>query len=455
MVPYQVTRRGEIVPILFAGRPWVGLTLALLLLLGSGAASLWAQAVASAQISGLVTDPSGAAVPNANVIATQTDTGVVRTTLSGPDGTYVLPNLPVGPYRLEVRANGFNTYLQTGILLQVSNTVAINVTLHVGQVNQQVQVSANASMVQTDSTSVAQVIDQRRILDMPLNGRQATQLILLSGAATNTLPANQDLQGSKTYFSSQTVSVAGGQANGTNYLMDGGDNNDAFSNIDLPFPFPDAIQEFSVQTNSLSARYGLHPGAVVNVVTKSGTNQYHGDAFEFVRNGAFNARDFFAATQDTLRRNQFGGTIGGPIKKDKVFGFFGYQGTRIRTAPPQSIAFIPTQAALNGDFSQLESATCQSSHKARTIVNPVTGQPFLNDFVTPSLFNQQALALLKYLPVSGNSCGEATYAIPSPQNEDQYIGRVDWNQSTKDALFGRYFIANYNNPPVFDNNLLL
>ena len=292
------------------------------------------------------------------------------------------------------------------------------------------------------------------MVELPLNGRQATQLVLLSGAATDTYKG-ADLVTSKNYYSSDTISVAGGQANGTNYLLDGGDNNDAFSNVNNPFPFPDALQEFSVETNSLSAQYGLHPGAVVNVVTKSGSNHFHGDVFEFVRNGDFDARDFFSATQDTLRRNQFGGTLGGRILKDKLFGFFGYQGTRIMSSPASSISYVPTAAVLAGDFSALESAACQSSGKPRTIINPATGQAFTNDFVSPSLFNQQALNILRYVPTASNSCGKLTYGIPKPSGEDQYIGRVDWNQSAKNNFFARYFIADYAAPPDFDNNLLL
>ncbi len=439
---------------------WTFLVVISVLLTPAASIPLWGQAVASAQISGLVADPSGAAVPGAKITATQTETGLVRTVPSGLDGTYVLPNLPVGPYKLEVQVSGFQTYVQTGIHLQVSDNPTINVTLRVGQVTQQVEVTANANMVQTQATSVSQVIDQRRIVDLPLNGRQATDLILLSGAATDTPPANgdmfDDLKTSKNYFSAAEISVAGGQSSGTNYLLDGGAHMDAFSNINLPFPFPDALQEFSVETSTLSARYGVHPGAVVNAVTKSGTNQFRGDAFEFVRNGIFNARDFFAAKQDTLKRNQFGGTIGGPIRKDKVFGFFGYQGTRIRTAPPSFISFVPTQAALGGDFSQLESAACQSSGTARTIVNPATGQPFVNDFVDPSLFNPQALALLKFVPVSSDPCGEVTYSIPKPQREDQYVGRADWTQSAKHSFFGRYFYADYGSPGQFSKtNILL
>ncbi len=418
---------------------------------------LRSQGVASAQMQGLITDPSGAIIPKASVRVTQTNTGLVRNTLSGSDGTYVLPNLPVGPYNLEVQARGFQAYMQTGIILQVSNNVTINVTLKVGQVSQKVQVSANASMVQTQKTSISQVVDQARIVDLPLNGRQATSLVMLAGAANDNGPANgvSDLTGSKNYYGADSISVAGGQANGTNYLLDGGENMDAFSFVNLPFPFPDALQEFSVQTNSLSARYGFQGGATVNVVTKSGTNKFHGDAFEFVRNGDFNARDFFAASQDTLKRNQFGGTIGGPIIKNKLFGFFGTQWTRIRTAPPSSIAYVPTSAIMNGDFSALGSAACQSSGVAKTFINPATGQPFAGNQVDPAQFNSVALNVLNYVPSSNDPCGKLTYAIPEPQNENQYIGRVDWNQSAKNSVFGRYFIANYQAPASFNKNMLL
>src|SRR6266568_3484808 len=336
-----------------------------------------AQAVANAQIHGLITDPTGAVVSGVQIKVTQKETGQVRTTVSGDDGSYVLPNLPVGPYTLETTAQAFKTHMQSGIILQVGNNVQINVQLQVGTVNQDVQVMANASMVETQDTSISEVIDQRRIVDLPLNGRQATDLIVLTGGAAAPPNASRVAEGTSghDYISAAGVAVSGGQANANNYLLDGGDHNDSHSNVNLPFPFPDALQEFSVQTNGVSARYGMHPGAVINVVTKSGTNQFHGDLFEFVRNGNSNARNFFAAAHDSLRRNQFGGTIGGPIRKDKLFVFSGYQATRTRTAPPQSVAFVPTQAALNGDFSTIESAGCQSSRKAVTLIDPTNGQP--------------------------------------------------------------------------------
>jgi hypothetical protein len=318
--------------------------------------------------------------------------------------------LPVGPYQLKVTASGFKTFVQSGIVLQVGNNVQINVPMQVGALSESVQVTASTEMVETKENTIAQVIDQRRIVDLPLNGRQPTQLILLSGAAFTT-PAG-DLASSKNYFSSTTISVAGGQGEGLNYLLDGAEHVDSFSNVNLPIPFPDALQEFSVQTSSVPARYGLHPAGVVNAVTRSGTNEYHGDAFEFLRNGKVNARNFFAPAPDTLKRNQFGGTVGGKIIRDKLFFFAGYQGTRNRSNPPQSVSFVPNQAVLNGDFSTIDSSTCVAGGKGKTLTDPLTGKPFPGNIIPVSRFNQQALNLLKYIPPSSDPCGKIVYGVP-------------------------------------------
>jgi Carboxypeptidase regulatory-like domain len=422
-----------------------------------------AQAVATAQIEGTVSDPSGAAVPGAEIVATQTTTGLIERTLSGSHGNYALPNLPVGSYALTVKAKGFATCVQSGIFLHVGDKPETKVILHLGAVSQQVQVTANASMVQEENTSVSQVVEQQRMVELPLDGRNPEDLIQLTGAAdplTTSVSGHTDLSPGtggigKQWADETPYSVAGGQANGTNWLLDGADNNDTAMNVPLAFPMPDAIQEFSVETSVREARSGLHPGAVVNVVTKSGTNQFHGDLFEFVRNGDLNARNFFAPTQDTLKRNQFGGTVGGPIKKNKLFAFFGYQATREIDISTGNIAYVPTAPMLNGDFSTFESAACQSNHVARTITNPVTGQPFPNDFVNPTSFNSSALRLLKYVPVASNPCGEVLYDLPSTGNENQYLGRVDWVQSQKNDLFTRAFIDDYSNPSVWNGTDIL
>ena len=417
------------------------------------ASPVFAQAVAIAQVSGVVADPSGSPVPAAQVRMTETEKQLMRSTVTDAQGRYTLPNLPVGPYRLEVSAPGFKSYTQSGILLQVGNNVQINVAMQLGALTEHVEVSAQAGMVETTENSVSQVIDERRIVDLPLNGRQPTQLILLSGAAMTT--PGGDMRGSKNFYSSTTISVAGGQANSVNYLLDGGDNNDSFTNVNLPLPFPDALQEFSVQTSSLPARFGLHPGAVVNAVTKSGTNDWHGSLFEFLRNGDVNARNFFTPTHDTLKRNQFGGTVGSHIIRDKLFFFGGFQGQYNRQDPGHSISYVPTSAVLNGDFSTIDGPGCISGGKGKTLTDPMSGAPFAGNQIPVSRFSKQALALTKYLPEAQSDCGKVTYGIPTTGDEDQVIGRIDWVQSSKHTLYGRYFLDDYRNPSVFDGKNLL
>ena len=277
------------------------LAAALALLAPSG----FGQAVSSAEISGVISDATGGGIPGAQVKVTEIEKQFSRTAVSDAGGRYTFPSLPVGPYKLDVTSSGFKSYAQSGIILQVGNHVTIDVAMQVGNVSEHIEVQASASLVETRDNTISQVIDQQRISELPLNGRQPTQLILLSGAAIVT--PGGGMVGSKNYFSSVTISVAGGQANGINYLLDGGDHNDSMTNVNQPLPFPDALQEFSVQTSALPAKFGLHPGAVVNAVTKSGTNAIHGNLFEFLRNGNMNARNFFASRHDTLKRNQFGG----------------------------------------------------------------------------------------------------------------------------------------------------
>ncbi|HYL39517.1 MAG TPA: carboxypeptidase-like regulatory domain-containing protein, partial [Bryobacteraceae bacterium] len=332
--------------------------LALAVLTFSAPRAAKAQAVAVAEVSGTVSDPTGGALPSAAVIMTETDKQLSRSTVTDTSGHYVLTNLPVGPYKLEVKAPGFKDYVQTGIVLTANNNIQINATMQIGSITERVEVSATASMVETKENSISVSIDQQRINELPLNGRQATQLIVSLGAASY---GDSGDTGSKTFYSATRISVAGGQSNGTAYLLDGGDNTDAMSNVNLPTPFPDAIQEFSVETSAVSPRFGIHPGATVNVVTKSGSNQFHGDLFEYLRNGDVNARNFFAATHDSLKRNQYGGTAGGRIVKDRLFFFGGFQGTRNRSTPPQLITHVPTAASLTGDFSSLTAAGCQST----------------------------------------------------------------------------------------------
>jgi hypothetical protein len=411
-----------------------------------GTTFAFGQANGGGSIQGTITDGTGSAVGGATVEAVQTESGLQRTVTSGGDGGYNLPSLPVGPYTLKVTATGFSAYSQSGIVIQVGNELRIDVKLQVGGVSQTVQVQAAASMVQTEDQSISQVVDRQRTVDLPLNGRQATQLILLTPGTANA-PAT-DLATSKNYPAAVTLSVAGAQATNINYLMDGADNNDAFTNVNLPFPFPDAIQEFSVQTSGLSAQYGIHPGAVVNIVTRAGGNSFHGTVFEFLRNGDFNAKNYFSTKQDTLKRNQFGGVLGGPIKKDKLFFFGGYQGTRTRQTTNAFTSYVPTAAMFNGDFSAYTT-------KKLTVPNSSPTQYFPNNQISPTLFNASAIQLLKnYIPQATDPTGKLVYGLPLPQNEDQFIGRIDWTATTKQTVFGRYYLTHYTQPGIFNNNLL-
>jgi hypothetical protein len=418
-----------------------------------------AQAVAIAEIDGYITDPSGRAIAGAQVKATELDKDQVHNTVSDATGRYALPNLPVGNYRLEVASSGFKTYVQTGIILQVEQNIQINVAMQIGAVTESIRVEANAAMVETKENAVAQVIDEQRLVDLPLNGRNPAQLLTMTGAGTATMTLNGgDLTGSKNIQGSNgsgQFSVAGSQANGINFLLDGGDNNDPFSNVGLPIPVPDFIQEFNVQTNGLPAQYGLHPGGVVNIVTKSGGNAFHGDLFDFLRNRVFNARpDGVASAQparDSLKRNQFGGTAGGRIIKDKLFFFGGYQGTRQRSDPSQNTAYVPTAAVLQGNFSIVDAAKSNGGCLSKAVQLKNNGIPYAGNLIPPTTFDLAAMKLAsQYLPVSSNPCGSIQYGYLADNPDDQWIGRVDYIINDKHSMFGRYYLYDYLGEVLFD-----
>src|SRR6516162_8951972 len=332
----------------------------------------------TSQINGTVRDTSGLAIPTAAIKATQTATGIVRSTSSGSDGSYVLPNLPIGPYVLEVAKEGFSRYVQSGIVLQVDTNPTVDISLRVGAVNEQVTVEAVALQVETRTTSIGGVVDNRQITEMPLNGRDPHELVFLAGMAS--YPGDGSMNSIRNY-PTVVVSVAGGNGDGVAYLLDGVIHQDPYNSLSLPLPFPDALQEFKVETSAVPAQYGYHATATVNAVTKSGTNEYHGDLFEYLRNGDLNARDFFASSRDTLKRNQWGGTVGGAVKKDKLFFFAGYQRTSLRSDPPQSFAYVPTPDVLAGDFTVRAGPLCNAG---RTIPLPPS-QGFVNQKLPLSL----------------------------------------------------------------------
>jgi hypothetical protein len=409
-------------------------------------AGLFAQIAATAQISGTVQDSSGSAVPGAQVTVIQTGTALTRTAPTGSTGEYVLPSLPIGPYRIEVKKEGFTTYVQSGIILQVDTNPTIDVTLKVGSVSEQVIVEAAASMVETRSTGVGEVIDSQRVVELPLNGRQATQLINLAGAAVTIPLANVgQLYSGKNNPDEAPISVAGGGANSAlTYVLDGGSHNDPVNNLGLPLPFPDALQEFKVETSALPAQYGHHGSGAVNVVTKSGTNEFHGDAFEFIRNAYFNARDTFAPVRDSLKRNQFGGTLGGPMKRNKIFFFAGAQFTIQHSAPTVGTNFIPTPAMLTGDFTAITSPACNAGRQI------TLKSPFVNNKISPAMFSQPALKMLTYGYGSAeDQCGTVHFGSLNSFSSQYGIGKIDYQINSKHSIFGRYFGAHSFAPPTY------
>jgi len=419
--------------ILFAG--------AAILVMATGLA--WAQA--TAELAGRVTDESGAVLPGVSVTVTQTDTGFTRTTVTDGEGGYSLPNLPTGPYRLEVALQGFRTYVQTGIVLQVGATPTINAVLAVGNLEETVSVEAATPIVDVRSAGISDVVENERIVELPLQGRQVTDLIVLAGAAVQTGTASN-----RAMTGGVSISVAGGLSFGVAYTLDGAMHNDVNNNANLPMPFPDALQEFSVATSGLSAQNGMHAGASVNAVTKSGTNQLHGNAFEFVRDKRFNAKDPFAAIDPTtgerkndgLVRNQFGGTLGGPVVRDKLFFFGGYQGTEVRQTPAANISYVPTAAMLAGDFTTYASAACQGRDVA------LRGG-FVNNRISPSAFSPAALNMAKRLPTTTDPCGQITYAIPDDSREGDGLGRADYQHSANHSIFGRYMFKFVKKDPPY------
>ncbi len=425
---------------------------------------LYAHAQATAQISGTVLDASGAAIAGAQVQITNTGTNAVRTAQSSDDGSYSFPNLPIGPYKLEVSKQGFTTYVQSGIVLQVNTNPTVNVTLQVGAVTQTVEVQANAAMVETQSSAgLGQVIQPEQVNDLPLNGRQATQLILLSGGAVNNTSVG-GVQGNLDYEGPGGTgvvgySVAGSQSNETNYYLDGSINMDFRTNLGEPFPFPDALQEFKVESSAMAPSSGSHPGGAVNVATKSGTNSFHGDAFDYLRNTVLDAYpDRFAASNgtlppavpDNLKRNQFGGVLGGPIKKDKLFFFYGFQGTEERVIGALTTVHVPTAATLQGDFTAFLAPPCQS--KQVYLNSTYTTAPDSN-VIQPAFLStssaQIAAKFAGYLPPPQDACGTATYHPFTNDHEFQNIGRVDWQRTQNDSLFFRYFITKYTLLPYY------
>jgi hypothetical protein len=428
------------------------------LLLGLVAAAVfsspaWTQGQAT--ISGSVTDASGAIVVGANVTATESQTGIERTTASDSSGLFVLSALRPTEYSLTVSAPAFRQYSEKGITLLADQSATINVKLEVGSTTETLTVVASGAQVDTATATLRQVVDSSRMVMLPLNGRNAAQLTTLVAGAVTAPNQNADQGSTKSFPAAVTVSTNGSRQNWVSYLMDGVPNVDVLDGINMPFPAPDALQEFSVQTSNYTTEVGESAGGIVNIVTKSGTNSFHGDAFGYLRNAVFNAHNFFAAQRDPLKRAQYGGTIGGPIIHDKLFIFGEYQGTRIRSNQGGLSAYVPTAANEAGDFSSLLSINPNNPQgKVTTIKDPATGQLFPANIIPLSRLNPASAAVMKALPQAGGN-GLIHYSQPIIQNYDEVLTRADYSISSNDRLTVRYFWDRYIGAPVYSASEIL
>ena len=428
------------------------------------------QVAGAGSIQGTVTDPSGALIPNASVKLVESSTQVTLTTKTSSGGDYAFPNINVGTYSVTVTAPGFETYTSTGNVLEVGSSIAINAAMTIGSANVKVEVRSEGMALQTEDVSFKQTIDAKEMTEMPLNNRYMTGLVSLVGGTQSQVPS--DASGSK--FPTQTTgfSVAGAQGNAVTWRLDGGDNVDYMGGGNGPLPFPDAIGQFSVETAALGGQGGNEGGGLINIVTKSGTNTYHGSAFWFVRNNYLDADNFFSTSRDTLHQNQYGGTFGGPVRipklfdgRNKLFFFVAFQHTHMDQNSATSNAYVPTAANLAGDFSITDpppgtpkSATACAPDQQ--LYDPITGAALpgnkYNQPGGPTLpqWNASSLALQKQFPainpaLDPYNCGHISYSIPNIATDNEFDTRVDYTINQKNNFYARYFLDSNQIPSFY------
>lgn len=410
----------------------------LLLLLVGAEVIGFAQTRDTASVFGTLTDAQAALIPGASITLTNASTGLARQAATNESGGYVFAQVPVGSYRISIEKEGFRSYQRTGIVVRANENVRIDVTLELGEIKEVITVDAAAAQVDTRSETLQQVVDSKRVVELPLNGRNPADLALLApgvvpGSGTNTgdtgfvdfiRPRGQKI-----------LTVNGSRNNNLRFTLDGGEHIDTLTNFNLPFPFPEAVQEFSVQTSNMATDVGSSSAGSVNIVTKSGTNEIHGNAFWFLRNTALNATNFFSREEDQLKRNQAGFTLGGPIVKNKLFVFGGFQKLTIRQLSGSGVASTLTAAERRGDFSAFPGQ----------LHNPFTGAPFPNNQIPSSLFSPAAQKLLTLSPVPGPD-GLVRFSFPTTANGEQYIVRGDYSPTARHTLMLRYFRDNQVEP---------
>src|SRR5271155_3757728 len=361
------------------GRHLSGLrNLACVLLTVAASLNLVAQQI-TGSIRGNVLDPSGAIVQAATITATQIETGLTRTAMTGRQGDYVLIELPIGHYQLEVKARGFQTYLQQGISLDINETATVSVHLKVGAEAQQVQVRADAALVQSTVSSLGETVMEREILDLPLDGRNFSQLGLLQPGVVPLTPGLLEAGGPAR--AGQAYAVDGQRPESNNFMIDGADNVNPVDAGYVLKPPIDAIAEFRILTHNANAEFGRNTGSTTNIVTRGGTNSFHGALWEFLRNDAMDASDYFTQSVQPLKQNQFGATFGGPILKNKTFFYGYYEGFRNRqgeTVP----ATVPSAAETQGNFGQLCTSIPTDAFVSGICTNMQTNAPDPNGQLT-------------------------------------------------------------------------
>ena len=401
------------------------------------------------QIVGSVRDQSQGSIPNVTVTVTEAGTGQTRSVVTGADGQFVFPNLRPTTYTVSAEGTGFRAYRQTEVVLLANQSLTINIPMEVGAVTEQVTVAGQTVQVDTSTSTLAEVVESARIIELPLNGRDAAKLSTLIAGTVMISTSTETGKGIPGNF---YLSANGSGVGQVSYRLDGNSNTDSYFQLNQEFPFPDALQEFSIQTSGFSAAYGNSAGAVVNAVTKSGTNDLHGGAFEFVRNRAFNAKDFFATKADYLKRNQFGSYAGGPVYipklyngKNRTFFFMGWQATRLRNINNAKNAIGPTVDELNGNFNTC-GAPCD-----KAVIKDANGIPYPGKIIPTSQFDPVSLAFVKQLmPANLTGTGTYTYQTPVNQNLAQGVIRGDHQISQSDRLTMRYFIDNFTNAATYD-----
>jgi hypothetical protein len=401
-------------------------------LLGTALVAVPLQAqVATGTILGNVKDSSGAAVPTAQVTATNLGTQFSRTTTTDDEGQYALRLLPVGDYRVEIGLAGFKNFSQTGIVLEVGRNARVDATLEPGGVSEVVSVVADAPLVETNSAALSRTVGQNEVLNLPLVNRDLYSLLSLTGGVTSN-DASNSLGGPEQLT---TINGSGRAQTGTvGFQLDGGNNTAGLRGTGNPAPNPEAVQEFRVITNNYAAEYGRYPAGIVDVVTKSGTNQFHGAIFEFFRNEKLNSKRWVppgaTAAKDPLDRNQYGAALGGPIRKDKTFFFVSYSGLRQTETFYRNTAVVPTPRERAGDFSQ-------SAIKPR---DPVTNAPFPGGIIPPSRFDAAALTIQeRFVPQANLPNNFFEVSRPDPLSTDEATLKLDHSFSPTQTLALSYF----------------